>query len=188
MSRHIPALRPGRRPIDSGPPASSPAAHRPFPPASREIGIQFAQRPVLRLRDLLQNRQRRIALKRRLAGAHLVDDRAEAEQVGPGVARFADGLLGRHVQRRARDKTGARQLHIVGDAGQAEIGQLHAVVRRLQQNIARLDVAMDEPLRVGRRQALRDLHADAHDFLQRQLLLAHSRCSSVSPAMSCITR
>ena len=127
---------------------------------------------VLGFGDLLENRQRRVALKRRLAGAHLVQHRAQAEQVGARIGLLAQRLLGGHVQRRAGDEAGARQLHVVGDAGQAEVGQLDAIVRRLQQDVARLDVAVDQPLRVGRGQPVRRLHADAHDLAERQLLFA----------------
>ena len=88
------------------------------------------------------------------------------------IGLFAQRLLRRHVERRAGHESGARELHVFGDAGQAKVGQLDAIVRRFQQNVARLDVAMDQSLRVRGRQPVRGLHADPHDLAQRQLLLA----------------
>ncbi len=135
-------------------------------------GVQFAQRTLFGVHDLLENGQRRIAGKRGLAGAHLVQDRAQTEQVGSLIGLFAQRLLGGHVERRAGDESGGRELHILGDASQAKIGQLHAALRRFQQDVARLDVAMDQSLLVGRRETLCGLHADAHDLAQGQLFLS----------------
>ncbi len=88
------------------------------------------------------------------------------------VGLFAQGLLGRHVQRRAGDETGGRELHVFHDAGQAEIGQLDAALRRLEQDIAGLDVAVDQALLVRGGQPVSGLHADADDFAHAELFVA----------------
>jgi hypothetical protein len=62
-----------------------------------------------------------------------------------------------------RVKTG-----VVRRAGEAEVGDLDALDAVLQQDVARLDVAVDQPLGVRRRQAVGRLHPDAQDFLQLQ--------------------
>ena len=51
--------------------------------------------------------------------------------------------------------------HVVGRAGQAEVGQHGPLDSFFQEDVGRLHVAMHEPLLVGRGQAGRRLHADA---------------------------
>ena len=60
-----------------------------------------------------------------------------------------------------------RQAGVVGGAGQAEVGDLDPLDAVLQQDVGRLDVAVDQALGVGRGQAGGDLHADAEDFAHR---------------------
>ena len=60
----------------------------------------------------------------------------------------------------------------MGHARQAEIGQLDPVVRGLQQDVAGLDIAMDQAPSMRRRKSVGGLHADSHDVSQRQRLLA----------------
>ena len=99
--------------------------------------------------------------ERRPAGSHLVEHAAEAEQVGPLVERFALGLLRGHVHRRAGDDPALRDAGVVGRPGQAEVGDLHALLRpALEQDVARLDVAVDQAGGVGGGQPLGDLPAD----------------------------
>ena len=57
---------------------------------------------------------------------------------------------------------------VVDRAGQAEIGDRDPLDAVLQQDVGRLDVAMHEPLRVGRGQPGGDLHADAQHLRHRQ--------------------
>ena len=59
-----------------------------------------------------------------------------------------------------------------GGSGQAEVEDLHAVRLRLQPDVGRLDVAVDQPALVGRRQSPRHLPADAEHLGQRELALA----------------
>src|SRR6266851_4940705 len=59
----------------------------------------------------------------------------------------------------------------IGGAGQAEVGDLDPLDVVLQENVGRLDVAVDQPPGVRRRQPGGDLHADAHDLAQLQRAL-----------------
>ena len=85
------------------------------------------------------------------------------------VDLVAAGLLGGHVERRAGDEPGARQLHVLGGAGEAEVGQLHAVDRGFQEDVAGLDVAVDEAAGVRRGEPGRGLHPEPGHFRRAQL-------------------
>ena len=61
-----------------------------------------------------------------------------------GRGRVAGRLLGREVLHRAHDLTGRGERHLVGDARDAEVGDLHPAVGRDEQ-VAGLDVAVHEP-------------------------------------------
>ena len=81
------------------------------------------------------------------------------------------------------------RLRVVDRAGQAEVGDLDPLDAVLQQDVRRLDVAMDQPLRVGGRQPRGRLHADAEDLVELQRpLRVESFCCSDMPGSYCITR
>ena len=86
------------------------------------------------------------------AGQQLVQDRAQGVDVGerPDLLGLALGLLGGHVAGRAQDRVGRRQAASVQRLGQAEVGDLGRAVGG-QQDVARLQVAMDDsmPVRLG---------------------------------------
>ncbi len=134
----------------------------------RQRRIDLADGTRLRLADALEHGQAAGGAERRLAGAHHVQHAAQAEQVGTVVDGFVLGLLGGHVQRRAGNGVGLGG----GAAGclrQPEVGDLDARAARslvFQEDVARLDIAVDQPNGVRRRQAIRDLLADAQHFLQ----------------------
>ena len=101
----------------------------------------------------------RLAADRRRSGQQLVEDHPQGVDVGPGVhvQGVEAGLLRRHVQRRARHagEGGVQalvgQLQAAGGLGQAEVdhpGHGPAVVG-LDQDVGRLQVAVDDPLLVG---------------------------------------
>ena len=111
--------------------------------------------------DALEHRQRAAGAERRAAGAHHVEHAAEAEEIGAVVERFALRLLGGHVHRRAGDDAGLRDAGVVGGAGQAEIGDLDALFRPgVEQDVRRLDVAVDEVHLVRGGESRGDLLAD----------------------------
>jgi hypothetical protein len=67
--------------------------------------------------------------------------------------------LRRHVADRAHDVAGLRQVVGVRGLGQAEVGHPHVAVV-VQQQVARLDVAVEDALAVGILQCLGGLDAD----------------------------
>jgi hypothetical protein len=101
-------------------------------------------------------------------GREGIKDATEAEQVRPMVQGRTIGLLGRHIQRCARDDAALGQADVVQGPGQAEIGELDATARAFEEDVGGLDVAMDQPLRMGRGQPRRSLHPDADNFLYGQ--------------------
>jgi hypothetical protein len=56
-------------------------------------------------------------------------------------------------------------LWVIRGACQAEIGDLGALEAFIQQDVGRLDIAVDQSLRMSRRQPGSNLAADANDFL-----------------------
>ena len=103
--------------------------------------------------DVLQGHlEGRSAAERRLAGEHVVAGDAEGVDVGARIDRLALDLLGAHVQRRAHGDAALRQverLAVVGEAArQAEVGDLDLALAR-QQDVFRLDVAMDDAQLAG---------------------------------------
>ena len=70
--------------------------------------------------------------------------------VGAVVQRNPAGgdLLGRHVRRRADELAGHRHARLLQHAGQAEVVDAQPAVGR-QQQVGRLDVAVDDALLVG---------------------------------------
>ena len=72
----------------------------------------------------------RLARERATAGEGLVGDDAERVDVGAGRRGVPARLLGREVLHGAHDLAGGRERHLVGDAGDAEVGDLDAAVGR----------------------------------------------------------
>ena len=80
-----------------------------------------------------------------------VQDGSQGVDVGrrAGEVRPPLGLLRRHVAGRAEDRLGPGQVAVgVEDLGQAEVGDLGRSVG-VEQDIGRLEVAVDDPLVVG---------------------------------------
>ena len=102
------------------------------------------------------HRRRAGRRERRLAGEAPVQHSAQAVEVGPDVGQVGVlGLLRGHVFERAEQH--ARLGEPLADVlGQAEVEQL-GVVALGDQDVGRLDVAVDEATGVGGRQGRRDL-------------------------------
>ena len=119
----------------------------------------------------------RLARERVTPGGALVQDDAERKQIGPRVQLVPRRLFGRHVGhgpsrdacnrairlvgRRARQSESRRQFR------ETEVQDLH-VPELGQENVARLDVAVDDPLVVGRVQRIGDLDADVNQLMDLQ--------------------
>ena len=81
-----------------------------------------------------------------------------------GVTRSPAGLLGRHVFGRAHQAAIHRQPIIAEQSRDAEIGQLDFVVGFGQQQIGRLDIAMNDAMIVRMPQRLAQLDGMLHHF------------------------
>ena len=88
--------------------------------------------------------------ERRRARENLVEHDGERIEIAALVALAAAALLGRHIERRADRRAGARHAHAALHAGDAEVHDLHAPVIADHQ-IGRLNVAMDHAhlMRIG---------------------------------------
>ena len=109
-----------------------------------------------RQRLLLEHQQhgvdRRSRLKRRPAGEHLVENRAQAIDVAgrSELTATAGGLLRGHVARRAENRAGERQIRVGLDPlGQAEIGHVRPAVV-VDQDVRRLQIAVQHACAMGK--------------------------------------
>ena len=120
------------------------------------VGAALLDRVRRAVHDVRHELGHPLASKGRLRAEELVEDDAERPDVGPRVDRARrHQLLGRHVDRRAEDARVARHefLAVAGDLRQPEVDHLEdRRARRAlrQKEIRRLEVAMDDPLGVGR--------------------------------------
>ena len=134
----------------------------------RACGIESRRR---RMENRVDDRGRRPSFERAAPGHHFVQDDAKREDVGPRVERIAQRLLGRHVQNRsnrgARIGERCRRLGGLGDRGKAEVEQLRVAARR-DEDVRRLDVAVDDARRMRGVERIGDLHADVDDGSDRK--------------------
>ncbi len=90
-----------------------------------------------------------------------MENTAEAEEIAAAIHALTLDLLRRHIRRRAHDSIDGSDLRTVERRqGQTEVSDLHPLDAVFQHDIARLDVAVDDSLTMGRRQAVGDLGAD----------------------------
>ena len=129
----------------------------------REVGPDGGQRRRL-LADVLQRDLEGVAAaERRVAGEHLIAGDAERVDVAAVIDGLALDLLGAHEQRRAHRGAGRREIDglVRGEAArQAEVGHLRLALPG-QQDVLRLDVAVDDPQLAGLVQGGRHLPHDA---------------------------
>ena len=83
------------------------------------------------------------------AGHHVVEERAQAEDVRARVQLLPAHLLGRHVQHRADQHAVLGDAGLVPRAGDAEVEQLEEAVV-LEQHVARLQVPVDQSWTIAR--------------------------------------
>ena len=131
-----------------------------------------------------------VADEGRAAADHLVEHAAERVEVAGGRRLAAHRLLRRHVARRADHHPGLRQPRAVERHRQAEVADLGDAAA-VEPDVARLQVAVDDALRVGELEArahlVGDAHAPARAAAGGLALLAASTARS-PPAMSWETR
>ena len=117
--------------------------------------------------DVLEgDAQRRVAAEGGHAGEHLIENQPKGVDVGAAVHRFAFGLFGGHVGGRADERAGGggAGLHRARDA---EIHHLDVAIL-IHHHVFRLEVAVDDFLRVGLAQGSADLPGNLNPFADRQ--------------------
>ena len=123
-----------------------------------------------------------VALKRKLAGGHFVEDSAEGEEIGAGVEIPGARLFGRHVGDGADGAAGVSELMRIGadggervrvgmrggrrfrggDFGEAEIENF-GVAAAGDEDVGGFDVAMDDLLGVGGVEAVGDIDGEGKE-------------------------
>ena len=122
-----------------------------------------------------------LAGERNLARQQLVEHRAERVDIAAVVHRTAARLLGRDVVARPQHRPGLGQASVDFDrAGDPEVRHLRPAVLG-QEHVLRLDVAMDEPVRVREREPVRNLQCELDRSALRQRRLALDQRLQVLP-------
>ena len=119
--------------------------------------------------DLGDDRRVPLPLERLGPGDHLVKHHAGGKHIAALVDLAAGGLLGRHVGGRSHQGPGYGQGRLAARLCQAEIGDFRDSLLG-DENVARLDVTVDDPLGVGVVQALEDLGDNGDRDRERQHL------------------
>ncbi len=130
--------------------------------------------------DTMAHHRQVLALERLVAGQHLVEHHAQREEVGPVVHLLALDLLRRHVVGRAEELTLLGEVRAV-EPGDAEVRDLHPVVRG-DEDVRRLDVAVDDPVRMRVVQRVPHLGDGVDHELHRQRLVVLEQELQVRPA------
>ena len=114
-----------------------------------EAWVEGAGRGGRGLHVLHQDAAQRIAAEWHLAGKHLVKDNAQGVEVAGRGDCTGAGLFRRHVGRGAHDAASHAQLHALAkNLGHTEITHHRLPVTR-EEDVARLDVAMNRALGMG---------------------------------------
>ena len=155
----------------AGRPVSCHAAGEDLLDVQRGLRIQFRHRLRFVREPPDHHLVRRIARERNLAAGHLVEDHAEREDVRPRVGLLAPHLLRRHVERRPQNGAHLRHGAAGERLGEAEVGQVRRA-GRVEHDVLRLQVAVDDALLVRRREPLADLTEQREEPRQRKAPLA----------------
>ena len=131
-------------------------------------------------------------MERSLSREHLVQDRAEREDVAAGVDELAADLLGRHVAdgahdeaglgaRRCRREAGRARAGSLGlrELGQAEVEDLHAAVAR-DEDVLGLQVPVDDALGVGGGESRGDLEPVTDGAARRECSARETRAQRLA--------
>ncbi len=150
-----------------------------------ELRHHVAQAPRGALHHAEQHGEIVLAAVRALAGEALEQHASEREDVGARVdVAIPERLLRRDVTRRPEQHARARDVRPHGAARDAEIDQLHALrIALLEEQVARLQIAVDDAARVHRAERLGGALAE-HERLrerERRALEALLEALSVEP-------
>ena len=126
----------------------------------RHAGAKHGHRARRLFEDLPRHLGRGRATEGRAAGHHLIDHRSQRPDVRARIGLLAPDLLGGHVGHGAHHRAGVGDPGLIGELGEAEVDDLHPSVRS-HHDVARLDVAVDDPPLVGGCEAAGDLLRDA---------------------------
>ncbi len=146
------------------------------PERGRHRRVRVHDRPRIAIQDGIEDHGLRVALERATAGGHLIEDRAEREEVGARIGRQPARLLRRHVVDRAehgphrrqvspRGRRGAGRLSaglVVLELRESEVEDLHLAAGG-DHHVHRLQVAMDDALRVRGLERIGHLDAQLHE-------------------------
>ena len=128
------------------------------------VHLQVGRLDRVHVHELVEDGRDVRAREGLLAREHLEAAHPEREDVAPPVELVAHGLLGRHVGRRAEQGAGLGQVG-VGELRDPEVGDLDPVFL-VQDQVLRLDVAVDDALAVGVVDRRGDLAGQADDLLR----------------------
>ena len=154
--------------------------------AGRDVLVRDGEVRRVFLQDRRHRVGGRVAVERAPAREHLVEDRAEGEDVAARVGGLAADLLGRHVAERAEHDAGLRArgrgrqvrrlaaLLRVRELGEAEVEDLHAAVVG-DEDVLGLQVPVDDPLLVRGREAVDDLERVVDRLARRELAAREDR-------------
>src|SRR5207244_776983 len=108
--------------------------------------------------DSFRDLQERSGAERVQSGEGLPEQDADRPDVRRGPRRPAAQPLRRDVRQRARNVTGGGERLLLRDEREPEVEQTDGYVRAVgEQDVRRLDVAVDDPAPVGVRQPVEDL-------------------------------
>ncbi|HEY6213713.1 MAG TPA: hypothetical protein VIW45_15580 [Vicinamibacterales bacterium] len=136
-----------------------------------DAGDELFERRRRLVDDAVQHAVLDVAWERALECEELVDDRADGENVRAMVDRTPRHLLGRHVVQRAHQRAGLRHAgrRCVSDARDAEVQDLQRSAR-VEHQVRRLDVAVNDAGAVCVREAVAELLHQNELLIERHLL------------------
>ena len=145
-------------------------AHRPSHhgrQCRRDGRVQLIEGRGLFRPELLEEMHRILAGERRAHAQELVENRADGEDIRPMVDPSAH-LLRRHVAEATHDQPGSCEAALgIRHLGDAEIEDLHLTATQ-EEDVAGLDVPMDDPMLVGVVEAVAHLEHDGDLVLECQ--------------------
>ena len=109
-----------------------------------------------------------VALVRLASGEAVIEDASQRVQVAAAVEWAALDLLRRAVVDSAEERARQRRSLRAGALGEAEVAEVRVVARLGDEDVRRLDVAMDEPRSVGGVERTADLLGDHERVGRRQ--------------------